>query len=290
MQRHLTPSYGLTTAQLAQIRQLENECNRFEGLKMRLNWLSLETRPVDQINDFLMVEGDRLVGYLALYAFNQKEVEVSAMTHPRRRRQGIFRQLLAAAKQELTTRHIPDFLFMCERASQTGAVCLQASGAHYDFSEYKMSLNGVVPAVEFPTALSLRPATVEDIAPLGQMDELCFGVPAEVAQSWLAQDLGGPNHWLLVAELQGVRIGKITVLLGETEAYIAGVCLEPQYRGQGYGKAILTRTVAQIAAQYQGIITLEVACNNENALTLYRRCGFEVVTVYDYYRLPVTQA
>ncbi len=211
MQRHLTPSYGLTTAQLAQIRQLENECNRFEGLKMRLNWLSLETRPVDQINDFLMVEGDRLVGYLALYAFNQKEVEVSAMTHPRRRRQGIFRQLLAAAKQELTTRHIPDFLFMCERASQTGAVCLQASGAHYDFSEYKMSLNGVVPAVEFPTALSLRPATVEDIAPLGQMDELCFGVPAEVAQSWLAQDLGRAMvaFWLRGVTL--VLIGLLTL-------------------------------------------------------------------------------
>lgn len=290
MNQQLKLSYGLTTAQLTQIRQLEAECNHFEKLKMRLNWLSLETRPVDQINDFLFYEGEWLVGYLALYAFNQKEVEVSAMTHPQWRRQGIFKQLLAAAKQELMARHIPDFLFMCERASQSGAVCLQACGAHYDFSEYKMNLVGMVPMVEFPAALSLRPATVEDISPLGYLDELCFGVPAEVAQRWLAQDLGGPNHWLLVAELDGKRIGKITVLLGETEAYIAGVCLEPQYRGHGYGKAILTRTVNQITAQYKGAVTLEVACNNENALTLYQHCGFEVVTVYDYYRLPVNQA
>lgn len=289
MNQQLTPSYGLTTTQLAEIRQLEAECNQFEGLRIRLNWLSLESRPVDQINDFLLYEAGRLIGYLALYGFNQKEVEVSVMTHPQWRRQGVFKQLLAAAKQELAARHIPDLLFMCERASAAGAICLKASGAQYDFSEYKMNLRQMVPAVEFPASLSLRPATPEDLPLLGQMDELCFGVAAEIAQNWLGQDLGDPAHWVLVAELDGVPIGKITVLLGQTEAYIAGVCLWPQYRGQGYGKAILTRTVAQIGAQYNGVIALEVACSNENALTLYRNCGFEVVTVYDYYRLPVTQ-
>lgn len=287
MKRQLKPSYGLTSTQLGQIRQLEAECNQFEGLKMRLNWPSLESRPVEQVNDFLCYEGKRLVGYLALYGFNQKEVEVSAMTQPQRRRQGIFKQLLAAANRELAARNIPDLLFMCERASASGMACLRACGASYDFSEYKMNLRQLVSAAEFPAGLSLRPATAEDIVPLSQMDELCFGVSAEVAQRWLGQDLGEPNHWLLVAELGGVRIGKIAALLGEVEAYIAGVCLLPQHRGRGYGKAILTRTVSQIAAQYHGVITLEVSCNNDNALTLYRRCGFEVVTVYDYYRLPV---
>ncbi len=287
MNRQLKLSYGLTAAQLAEIRQLEAECNQFEGLRMRLNWPSLESRPADQINDFLCYEAGQLVGYLALYIFNSVEAEVSAMTHPQRRRQGIFKQLLAAANRELLARRVPDFLFMCERASASGAACLRACGASYDFSEYKMNLQQLAPPAEFPPGLSLRPATAEDIVTLSQMDELCFGVSAEVAQRWLGQDLGEPGHWLLVAELDGVMIGKIAALLGQVEAYIAGVCLWPQYRGQGYGKAILTRTVAQIAAQYRGVITLEVSCNNENALTLYRRCGFEVVTVYDYYRLAV---
>lgn len=288
MHRRLHPSYGLTPTQLAEIRQLEAECNQFEGLKVRLNWLSLESRPTDQVNDFLLYEADRLVGYLALYGFNQKEVEVSAMTRPQRRRQGIFKQLLAAANQELVARRIPDFLFMCERASVSGGACLQAIGATYDFSEYKMNLGQAVRAAEMPASLTLRPASVEDLPTLGRMDALCFGVAAEVAQNWLGQDLGDPNHWVMIAELAGTPIGKITVLLGEIEAYIAGVCVWPEYRGYGYGKAILTHTVAQITAQYQGVIGLEVACNNENALTLYRNCGFEVVTVYDYYRLPVT--
>lgn len=286
MKERLTKCAGLNEAQLARIGQLEQVCNRFEGLTMKLNWDSLRRRPTNEVNDFLYDEGDKLVGYLALYSFNQKEAEVSAMTYPDYRQRGIFKQLLTEARSELEKRGIADFLFICEQASVSGAKCVQAIGAKYDFSEYKMVLKKAVEATATP-GLQLRPALAEDIANLIRMDELCFNVPAGATQAHLERDLSNPNRRTLLATVGEEQIGKIQVLLTESETYIFGFCVFPEHRKKGYGRTVLTRTVAQLVTEGHKNIVLEVASDNRNALGLYEDCGFEVSTAYDYYRLAV---
>ena len=288
MKQHFEKSYGLNETQIADIQQLETACNQFEGLAMKLNWSMLQDRPKEQSSDFFYYADGQLVGYLALYGFNQREAEVSAMTHPEHRRQGIFKQLLAAANLELKKRHVPDFLFICERASASGTACMQAIAAGYDFSEYKMRLQqpwnkpGAV-SVE----LQLRPGRPEDITDLAHMDELCFGVSVEAVKHWMDHDLADSNRRVFLATLGPVKIGKINVLLNEVETYISGFCVLPEYRRQGYGKIILTRTLEQLVAEDRHNISLEVATENEHALSLYEHCGFRTITAYDYYRLPV---
>lgn len=287
MTQNLEKSYGLNEAQLARIQQLETTCNQFEGLAMKLNWSTLRDRPKDQSNDFLWYADGQLVGYLALYAFNQREAEISAMTHPVFRRRGIFKQLLAAAAAELKARSVPEILFICEQSSRSGAACLQHLGARYEFSEYKMQWQEPVALTAAPSELQLRPAQPEDIADLVRLDEICFSVSAEMAKRWLAQDLADPQRKVLMATLGPVKLGKINVLMNEIETYISGFCVWPEHRHKGYGKIILTRTLEQLVVEGRSHIVLEVACNNEHALLLYQHCGFRTVTAYDYYRLPV---
>jgi ribosomal protein S18 acetylase RimI-like enzyme len=287
MRLTLEPSYGLNESQLAQIQQLETACNQFEGLTMKLNWSALHDRPPDQSNDFLGYADGQLVGYLALFGFNQREAEISAMTHPTYRRLGIFKGLLAAARAELKTRGIPDMLFICEQSSTAGAVCMQALAAYYEFSEYKMRWQEPVMFNARPSALQLRLALPEDIGGLVRLDEICFGVSTDAAQRWLAQDLADPQRRVWLATLGSVKIGKINVWTNESETYIAGFCIEPEYRGQGYGKTMLTHVLEQLAAERHAQVVLEVACENKHALSLYQQCGFRTVTAYDYYRLPV---
>jgi len=291
MRQHFEKSYGLNETQLADIEQLETACNQFEGLTIKLNWSMLQDRPREQSSDFLYYADGQLVGYLALYGFNQREVEVSAMTHPEHRRQGIFKQLLAAANLELKKRNVSDFLFICERASVSGTACMQAIAAGYDFSEYKMRLQqaGIKPGAT-SVELQLRPGRPEDITDLVYMDELCFGVSVEAAIHWVEHDLADSNRRVLLASLGPVKIGKINVLMNEAETYISGFCILPEYRRQGYGKIILTRTLEQLVAEDRHNISLEVATENEHALSLYEHCGFRTTTAYDYYRLPVDAA
>ena len=286
MKHGLEKCNGLKQTQLDDIERLETQCNQFEGLTMKLNWNTLRRRPKDQCNDFFYYVDGIAAGYLALYGFNTKEVEISAMTSPDFRRQGIFRKLLMAAREETRRRLIPDLLFICERASQSGMACAKAIGADYDFSEYKMDLlrQGVEP-VALPDGIELRPAQTEDIPLLVKMDALCFGVENAGSEERLAQELTNSNRKMLVVTLEGQVIGKIYALSTNTETYVSAFCMLPKHRGKGYGRAVLSEVVTRLVAAGRQNITLEVETRNEHALGLYKRCGFETVTAFDYYRL-----
>jgi ribosomal protein S18 acetylase RimI-like enzyme len=283
----ITKSFGLTANQLAQIDQLAAICNTHEELTMKLNWSRLNNRPPHETNDFLACAADQLVGYLALYAFNDREVEVSAMTHPDFRRQGIFARLAKEARREIARRGIPDLLFFCERKSTAGITALQAIGGQYETSEYRMDLRQNVPPVAVPAGLQTRPARAEDIPLMAHMDNLCFGMPIEETTKNLQADLvEGNRKQATIITVNGETVGKIYVVHGGPDVYIGAFCMLPEHRGKGYGKAVLSQTVANLTAQGHKNITLEVATENDNALLLYQHCGFETTTAFDYYRLP----
>ena len=99
------------------------------------------------------------------------------MTAPGFRRQGIFKKLLLAAREEIRSRLIPDMLLICEQASKSGVACARATGATYNFSEYKMNLGQhVAEPLALPANLQLRPAQPEDVSLLVKMDELCLSL------------------------------------------------------------------------------------------------------------------
>ena len=157
MRQRLDKGTGLSKSQLGHISQLEQACNQFEGLTMKLNWATLRSRSFTEVNDFLFYIDDEPVGYLALYIFNKHQAEVSAMTHPEYRQQGIFSRLLAAARSELDKRNVQDFLFICEQSSVSGANTMKAIGATYDFSEYRMDLKEATKTTS-KSELQIRPA------------------------------------------------------------------------------------------------------------------------------------
>lgn len=290
MNYRLEKSAGLKQSQLSQIAWLEDTCNRFEGLAMKLNWSILHFRPPQQINDFFCYDGEVVVGYLAIYAFGGPQAEISAMTHPNYRQQGIFKQLLAAAGSELEQRNIPDFLFICEQKSASAKYTIQAIEATYEVSEYKMALTQtIVGKSKSHPRLRLRRAQPTDIKAIAVMNHLCFGVPDHSTDVDSADTFFNPADEVWLAEVEQQIIGKIHIVHDESEIIIAGFCIYPQQRNKGFGTAILTQIVEQLTNEGRKNIVLEVSATTGSALSLYRRCGFEVVTAYDYYRLPVSR-
>ncbi|GAB4449882.1 MAG: GNAT family N-acetyltransferase [Anaerolineae bacterium] len=283
----LVPARGLAAAQLEQIAELAEACNRAEGLAMKLNWGRLRHRPADELNDFLYYADGQLAGYLALYIFHSREAEVSAMVAPAARRQGIFTRLLTQARREVWRRGIPSLLFICERKSAGGQAAMRAAGAAYEFTEYRMDMPPQTAPPPIPASpVKLVPAGLNDIPTLAAMDETCFNVPAEASAGQMQADAARKspkNAWL--ARLNGETIGKIHVSPHPAETFITGLCILPAYRGQGHGSAILARMLADLRAQGHRHLALEVESKNDRALNIYRRCGFEVTTAYDYFRL-----
>lgn len=140
---------------------------------------------------------------------------------------------------------------------------------------------------------SIREGGAEDIGPLLTIMERAFD-PA-FGEAWnRGQCLGImslPDVWLSFAEVTGadglrrpVGFALSRLLIEEVELLLLAV--EPAFRGQGLGQALIERT-AQIAAQRRaGRVLLEVRDGN-CALNLYRRCGFSMIgRRRSYYRGP----
>ncbi len=278
---------GLTPPELAEIETLAGICEAFENLHMKLNWDTLRSRPQDVTNDFLYYENGVLVGFLALFVFNSLEGEVSGMVHPEYRRRGIFTRLFITAYKECQSRNIPKLLLIVEHTSSSGKSFAASLRPVYDHSEYKMELTKAKPLPELDPHLHFRLARLDEAPILAHITSISFDIP-EQDVIWYAQKKAeDKKNRVYVTLLDEMYIGKIDVFLSEHEAYIAGFGVLPRYQHRGYGRQILAQTIREIRATGQNKIVLEVTTENKNALSLYQSCGFEEISSYDYYSLPI---
>lgn len=287
---YLVLAKGLTNEQLQDILELEKTCSEHEKLDMKLNLEMLEQRSKEEINDFLYYEENKLVGFLGLYDIDKKsnEIEITGMVHPKYRRRGIFTELFDAAKIECTSRNPENLLLISEKSSLAGAGFIKTTDAIYNFSEYRMKFEGTeVPDCK-KVGITLRKADKKDRSELAKMDSEFFGEPeAETETEVNPQEdySDNPNRITYIAELDGKTVGKIGTIVGGIGGYIFGVGILPEFRGRGYGRELLGLALNNLILEKVPIVILEVAVKNENALHLYKTCGFNEVTVYDYYEI-----
>jgi ribosomal protein S18 acetylase RimI-like enzyme len=280
-------SKGLSEKQLNEIRELADIVNKHDNISMKLNWDFLTSRPENEVQDFLYYENGHFVGYLAIYIFNKKEAEVSAMVHPEYRDQHIFHALLQASIIECKNRNLNELLFMCDHASKSGIGALKRLQTKYDFSEYLMDFNIEKLSTVHTNEITLRTATYEDIDTLVNIDRQCFKLPKDQLEGIIKGQFEQSAQLQFLAEKSNVPIGKICVLTNSTPTYIFGFAVFPEYQGRGYGSEILTKTIQLLIDQGMEDISLEVAVKNDNALQLYKKAGFVPRTTYDYYRLTI---
>lgn len=111
--------------------------------------------------------------------------------------------------------------------------------------------------------------TLQDFAtltaePWFDPEDLIFAIDERGAQEGAGEGRVAGYTWIKTTRSEGV----------ETELYVLGV--DPDYAGRGLGAALLGATLRRMAEHDPDRITLYVDDDNENAVTLYRRAGFEV--------------
>ncbi|MBC7344427.1 MAG: ribosomal protein S18-alanine N-acetyltransferase [Clostridia bacterium] len=78
----------------------------------------------------------------------------------------------------------------------------------------------------------------------------------------------------IVCLLSGRVIGYAGSWIIEDEAHITTLAVDPRYRGQGLGKALLSEITSRCQARGAERITLEVRPSNKIAQRLYENMGF----------------
>ncbi len=134
--------------------------------------------------------------------------------------------------------------------------------------------------------LSIRPAQLNDLKGLVQLENACFTTDRLSRRSfrhWLSAE----NCELMVAEIGTLIAGYILIIHhpGTRLARIYSLAVFPHERGKGIAKALLT--AGEQAAQQDGrfYLRLEVSVDNVPAISLYEKLGFQKFGLYrDYYQ------
>jgi ribosomal protein S18 acetylase RimI-like enzyme len=86
--------------------------------------------------------------------------------------------------------------------------------------------------------------------------------------SLVAFSEGKPAGFLL----NGIRTNE-----GRRVAWNGGTGVSPEFRGQGVGRVLVTAALKLYAEQEVEVATLEALSTNDTAISLYQRCGYEII-------------
>ncbi|MBZ9622548.1 GNAT family N-acetyltransferase [Clostridium sp. FP2] len=288
----MTMKLELNQEDYAAIKALEAVCCEKQKTELKLELEFKMQKRKNSIKNKIMAEffyydNEILVGYLGLCNFHGTSVEVSGMVHPEFRRKGIFKKLYLLAKEEWQKINPAEVLLLCDHTSIPGLAFINHIGAEYGSAEYKMCLNKKKFESNPNQVIKLRMATNDDAPEIERQSSIYFGLPEEEVDD--KEDLEKPtiqldnNFISYIAELKGIIIGKVHISVTDNEGFIYGFGVIPEYRGKGYGREILCLALDILKKKQVDNIFLEVATENKKALGLYESCGFEEISVMDYY-------
>ncbi|AEC51827.1 acetyltransferase [Pyrococcus sp. NA2] len=140
------------------------------------------------------------------------------------------------------------------------------------------------PPKKIPISLvTIRPAKLFDIAYIMRIEQLSF--KEKYPRGLFLTFLEANPDTFLVAEYNGKVIGYVMgYLRPDMEGHIMSIAVDPDYRGNGIGKALMIAVIEKLFKKGARWIGLEVRVSNKIAINLYKKLGFKIVKrIYSYY-------
>ena len=137
--------------------------------------------------------------------------------------------------------------------------------------------------------LTIEKMTSVHIEELARLESECFSSPW--SEDGLKSELDNNFARFYVAFLNGKIAGYIGSHNVLGEVYITNVAVFPEFRRKGVGKALVEFLVNEMKAENAEFVTLEVRKSNQNAISLYEKCGFQKVGERrNFYEKPIEDA
>ncbi len=133
--------------------------------------------------------------------------------------------------------------------------------------------------------VTLRGLTAGDLDVLVEMERVLFGAGAWSRQS-LAEEIDGPGRWYVGAEVAGELVGYAGLWFDGDDCQVMTIGTRPQEQGQGVGRILLDALLGRARELGAGSMFLEVRVDNDPALALYHRAGFEQLGLRKRYYQP----
>jgi ribosomal protein S18 acetylase RimI-like enzyme len=264
-----------TESDIAQILALKEKGEKRLGIGIVLTGDFLRTLDKAGVGALAFINEGNYIGFSFFYSFEKEEAEVSIFADPDEDWKRVHSLLLEAAITECRGREHFRLLVLNDRRLLSGVELIKMAGGRLAFSEHRMKSN----AVPMVTAQHI------DLRAAGNDDAMLREIELECHDRFYSK----PDQKRYLAMVDGSPIGKIDVYEDGSDAELTGFCVLPWSRGKGFGKAILQRMVSILKAEGKDKITLDVQTDNDVALSLYLKSGFEKELTIDYYAISLKE-
>ncbi|MFZ7134100.1 MAG: GNAT family N-acetyltransferase [Eubacteriales bacterium] len=284
------------------IHELQEICSQYEQitlkleLEYKLGCAANKVKEIDNydIHEFMYFDGKQLVGYIGMCSFGGTAApfEITGMVHPEYRRQGIASKLYELVIAECKRRKAGNILALSDKKSISGQSFLERVKGAYQYSEFEMYLQNAncENDEEMLCGIKFRKATNEDACEIARQNEIYFGDHVEQENNdatngrlILPEEEERRGMTIYLVEKNHQTIGKVHLQVFNGIGGIYGLGVLPENRGKGFGRAILLQSIEKLKDLNAKEIMLQVAAENEKALSLYKVCGFHETSVMDYF-------
>jgi len=131
----------------------------------------------------------------------------------------------------------------------------------------------------------LRPMRWWDLEALAAVEPELFGAGAWTAETFWSE-LAEPSRWYVVADGPDGLLGYAGLRHAGAEADVQTLAVLPVARRTGVGGLLLRALLAEASRRGATGVLLEVRADNEAAIALYTRHGFERISVRRGYYQP----
>ncbi len=288
----------LSAKRLLEAKRLVSHCKRSDGFEPIFYWSSIENRKNPGIHEILCYTADqKLVGYVALYHFEEHEVEVTSVVHPDHRSQEVYGLMFDHMKKVIADYpvEIKRYVFTCNHESLALKEYLGNQGASCAGFTRKLALTAHQyeklknqkgsSALTSESAVHLRIAHYTDIPELIQLGVKCFGVSLRDYQRYLMKAFQDPTKVIFVVQSDNKIVGKLHAHIEKKKAYLYDLCIDPEHQNQGYGGTLLCGTLKDLFEHNIRQVVIDVS--DENGSNWYEKFNFKCRTTYEHWKLPV---
>ncbi|MEO6119752.1 MAG: GNAT family N-acetyltransferase [Terriglobales bacterium] len=131
-----------------------------------------------------------------------------------------------------------------------------------------------------PTLREYRPS---DFNTLWELDQLCFEPGIAYPKAELRHFMKSPGAFTLVAEADSKIVGFILAHAHPQHGHIITIDVDQSQRRAGLGSRLLEAAEERLRSLKKTAVILEVAVDNQPAITFYKRQGYSVIKTIPHY-------
>lgn len=281
----LFTTYQVNDAQQQALQELSAACQQADhGLPTAYHHLLKQKR--DSENNVFYYQDEQLIGFLSVYFFYEDACEITLMVSPEWRRKGIANLLLQTIMPLLERKHMKNLIFSI--AGEANQEWLPKLGFTYRQSEYHMERQRFEPVLINRGTLTLRKASMQDVALLCAIDTVAFTGQQSMPERFFG--ILNDSEYTLFMAYQGEQVvGKAHIRWQADSSLLSDIAILPSFQRKGLGGELLSHCINHSIMQGKVKVTLDVEATNKNALRLYIRHGFKTTKVFDYWVTPLVE-